>query len=96
MDKTDTKDEYDWKQTDISSLIPGPDAVVKYVRYQEERIKTLEIEAKRREAVIHSQDVAMNQMMGRNIDVTCRLDYHMLANVVQVPFLIYFVGVYFW
>lgn len=89
-------EEYDWKQTDMSSLIPGSDAVVKYVRYQEERIKQLEIEAKQREAVIHNQDIAMNQMLASNVFMSRRLDYHMLANVLLTALLTFFVGVYFW
>jgi len=88
-----------WKtetETDMSSLIPGPDAVVKYVRYQEERIKHLEIEAKRREIIINNQDIAMNQMLSSNVSISQRLDYHMLANVLLAALLTSFVGVYFW
>lgn len=97
MDKTDTKDDYEWEQeTDMSSLIHGPEEVIKYVRFQEHVIRELKKKSEKREQVIRDQDVAANLMYSENVKLAQKLDYYRLATVIMLPSLMFFVGVYFW
>lgn len=64
--------------TDISELIPGPEAVIRYVRHQEERIAMLKGEADAREFVIKIQDNAMNEMYRENVGMSRTIDYYRL------------------
>lgn len=65
--------------TDISELIPGPEAVIRYVRHQEERIAMLKRVADAREFVIKTQDESMNAMYRENVNLARKVDYYRLV-----------------
>lgn len=65
--------------SDMSELIPGPEAVIRYVRHQEDVIRQLKVKGIDRDNVIKNQDEALNEMYKENVSQARTIDYYRLV-----------------
>lgn len=70
--------------SDMSELIPGPEAVIRYVRYQEDVIRQLKAKGLGRDNVIKNQDEALNEMYKENLSQARTIDYYRLVTGLLV------------
>lgn len=65
--------------SDMSELIPGPEAVIRYVRHQEDVIRQLKAKGIERDNVIKNQDYALNDRYRQNVSQARTIDYYRLV-----------------